>query len=141
MPTGELPRNILMTVDRSMVGTIAPGTRITAVAIYSTVQVSPMPHASPVAGFARLLCTLCMVGTDASACASQRSLLTAHRAGCRLPRGSKAPDKHTCCKPCSAELRWMCPYSRRCRYLEAPTHRPPHSSAVLSSERKYYGRR
>ena len=39
MPTGELPRNILMTVDRSMVGTIAPGTRITAVAIYSTVQV------------------------------------------------------------------------------------------------------
>ena len=39
MPTGELPRNILMAVDRSMVGTIAPGTRITAVAIYSTVQV------------------------------------------------------------------------------------------------------
>ncbi|CAL5225636.1 g8492 [Coccomyxa viridis] len=38
VPTGELPRNILMTVDRSMVGTIAPGTRITAVAIYSTVQ-------------------------------------------------------------------------------------------------------
>ena len=43
MPTGELPRNILMTVDRSMVGTIAPGTRITAVAIYSTVQVSSCP--------------------------------------------------------------------------------------------------
>lgn len=39
VPTGELPRNILMAVDRSMVGTIAPGTRITAVAIYSTVQV------------------------------------------------------------------------------------------------------
>ncbi len=46
MPTGELPRNILMTVDRSMVGTIAPGTRVTAVAIYSTVQVGPMSHAS-----------------------------------------------------------------------------------------------
>ena len=43
MPTGELPRNILMTVDRSMVGTIAPGTRVTAVAIYSTVQVAPFP--------------------------------------------------------------------------------------------------
>lgn len=39
VPTGELPRNILMTVDRAMVGTIAPGTRVTAVAIYSTVQV------------------------------------------------------------------------------------------------------
>jgi len=43
VPTGELPRNILMTVDRSMVGTIAPGTRITAVAIYSTVQVLLCP--------------------------------------------------------------------------------------------------
>ena len=39
VPTGELPRNILMTVDRALVGTIAPGTRVTAVAIYSTVQV------------------------------------------------------------------------------------------------------
>ena len=51
MPTGELPRNILMAVDRSMVGTIAPGTRITGVAIYSTVQVRecrlrcPISHA------------------------------------------------------------------------------------------------
>ena len=45
VPTGELPRNILMAVDRSMVGTIAPGTRITAVAIYSTVQVrGPLPE-------------------------------------------------------------------------------------------------
>jgi DNA replication licensing factor MCM5 len=40
VPTGELPRNVLMTVDRAMVGTIAPGTRVTAVAIYSTVQVT-----------------------------------------------------------------------------------------------------
>ena len=32
-----------MTVDRSMVGTIAPGTRVTAVAIYSTVQVDSCP--------------------------------------------------------------------------------------------------
>lgn len=62
MPTGELPRSILMTVDRSMVGTIAPGTRITAVAIYSTVQVSVMPHASRDSASARLPCTLCTVG-------------------------------------------------------------------------------
>ena len=56
VPTGELPRNILMTVDRSMVGTIAPGTRITAVAIYSTVQVlsdliySPNAYSKPSCG-------------------------------------------------------------------------------------------
>ncbi|KAK9916805.1 hypothetical protein WJX75_007272 [Coccomyxa subellipsoidea] len=38
VPTGELPRNILLAVDRCMVGTIAPGTRVTAVGIYSTFQ-------------------------------------------------------------------------------------------------------
>lgn len=41
MPTGELPRSILLAVDRCMVGTIAPGTRVTAVGIYSTFQVQP----------------------------------------------------------------------------------------------------
>jgi DNA replicative helicase MCM subunit Mcm2 (Cdc46/Mcm family) len=44
VPTGELPRNILLAVDRCMVGTIAPGTRVTAVGIYSTFQVHPLPH-------------------------------------------------------------------------------------------------
>lgn len=39
VPTGELPRNIQLAVDRCMVGTIAPGTRVTAVGIYSTIQV------------------------------------------------------------------------------------------------------
>ena len=40
MPTGELPRSMLCVVDRAQVGTVAPGTRVVAVGIYSTVQVS-----------------------------------------------------------------------------------------------------
>lgn len=35
MPTGELPRNMMMMVDRLLVGKISPGTRVTVVAIYS----------------------------------------------------------------------------------------------------------
>ena len=60
MPTGELPRNILMTVDRSMVGTIAPGTRVTAVAIYSTVQVLSCPMHPAL--------RVCMASVHVSAC-------------------------------------------------------------------------
>ncbi len=43
VPTGELPRSMQLVVDRAMVGTIAPGTRVTAVGIYSTVQVRLLP--------------------------------------------------------------------------------------------------
>ena len=35
IPTGELPRTILMAVDRNLCGKIAPGTRVTAVGIFS----------------------------------------------------------------------------------------------------------
>ena len=50
VPVGELPRSMLMVVDRTLVGTIAPGTRVTAVGIYSIFQVqldatSLQPHA------------------------------------------------------------------------------------------------
>ena len=47
VPTGELPRSMQLVVDRAMVGTIAPGTRVTAVGIYSTVQVRLLPAACP----------------------------------------------------------------------------------------------
>ena len=40
MPTGELPRNMSLLVDRHLVGKIVPGTRITAVGIYSIMQAS-----------------------------------------------------------------------------------------------------
>ena len=40
MPTGELPRNMTLLVDRHLVGKIVPGTRITAVGIYSIMQAS-----------------------------------------------------------------------------------------------------
>lgn len=36
---GELPRSMQLVVDRTLVGTIAPGTRVTAVGIYSIYQV------------------------------------------------------------------------------------------------------
>ena len=44
VPTGELPRSMLAVVDRAQVGTVAPGTRVIAVGIYSTIQVHPSPN-------------------------------------------------------------------------------------------------
>jgi DNA replication licensing factor MCM5 len=40
VPTGELPRNVLLSVDRHLVQTIVPGTRLTVVGIYSVYQAS-----------------------------------------------------------------------------------------------------
>ena len=40
MPTGELPRNMTLLVDRHLVGKIVPGMRITAVGIFSIMQAS-----------------------------------------------------------------------------------------------------
>lgn len=38
---GELPRSMQLVVDRTLVGTIAPGTRVTAIGIYSIYQARP----------------------------------------------------------------------------------------------------
>ncbi|CAM6127448.1 unnamed protein product [Calypogeia fissa] len=38
VPTGEMPRNLLLAVDRSLVQKIVPGTRVTVVGIYSIFQ-------------------------------------------------------------------------------------------------------
>lgn len=40
VPTGELPRNMLLSVDRQLVQTIVPGTRLTIMGIYSIFQAS-----------------------------------------------------------------------------------------------------
>lgn len=40
VPTGELPRNMLLSVDRHLVQTIVPGTRLTIMGIYSIFQAS-----------------------------------------------------------------------------------------------------
>ncbi|KAJ4792586.1 DNA helicase [Rhynchospora pubera] len=40
VPTGELPRNVLLSVDRHLVQTIVPGTRLTVMGIYSVYQAS-----------------------------------------------------------------------------------------------------
>uniref|UniRef100_A0A0D9V1H3 DNA replication licensing factor MCM5 n=1 Tax=Leersia perrieri TaxID=77586 RepID=A0A0D9V1H3_9ORYZ len=40
VPTGELPRNMLLSVDRHLVQTIVPGTRLTVLGIYSVYQTS-----------------------------------------------------------------------------------------------------
>ncbi|XP_031378523.1 DNA replication licensing factor MCM5 [Punica granatum] len=40
VPTGELPRNMLLSVDRHLVQTIVPGTRLTIMGIYSIFQSS-----------------------------------------------------------------------------------------------------
>ena len=40
VPTGELPQSMTLIVDRHLVGKISPGTRITAVGIYSIYQVT-----------------------------------------------------------------------------------------------------
>ncbi|RAL37740.1 unnamed protein product [Cuscuta campestris] len=40
VPTGELPRNMLLSVDRHLVQTIVPGTRLSVMGIYSIFQAS-----------------------------------------------------------------------------------------------------
>lgn len=35
VPTGELPRNVTVICDRSLVGTVSPGTRVTVVGVYT----------------------------------------------------------------------------------------------------------
>ncbi|XP_058731947.1 DNA replication licensing factor MCM5-like [Vicia villosa] len=40
VPTGELPRNLLLSVDRHLVQTVVPGSRLTIVGIYSIFQAS-----------------------------------------------------------------------------------------------------
>ncbi|KAH9654542.1 DNA replication licensing factor MCM5 [Citrus sinensis] len=51
VPTGELPRNMLLSVDRHLVQTIVPGTRLTIMGIYSIFQSanSPASHKGAVA--------------------------------------------------------------------------------------------
>ena len=39
VPTGELPQNMTLIVDRHLVGKISPGTRVSAIGIYSIYQV------------------------------------------------------------------------------------------------------
>lgn len=38
VPTGELPRNMMLSLDRHLVQTIVPGTRLTILGIYSIFQ-------------------------------------------------------------------------------------------------------
>ncbi|KAG0479580.1 hypothetical protein HPP92_010438 [Vanilla planifolia] len=40
VPTGELPRNMLLSVDRHLVQAVVPGTRLTVIGIYSVYQAS-----------------------------------------------------------------------------------------------------
>jgi DNA replication licensing factor MCM5 len=40
VPTGELPRNVVLSLDRRLVETIVPGIRLTVVGIYSVYQTS-----------------------------------------------------------------------------------------------------
>lgn len=49
---GELPRSMQLVVDRTLVGTIAPGTRVTAVGIYSIYQA----RRAAAAGLSRACC-------------------------------------------------------------------------------------
>ena len=39
VPTGELPQNMTLIVDRHLVSKISPGTRVTVIGIYSIYQV------------------------------------------------------------------------------------------------------
>ena len=41
VPTGELPRSISLLVDRHLVGKAAPGTRVKAIGIHTTLAVLP----------------------------------------------------------------------------------------------------
>jgi DNA replicative helicase MCM subunit Mcm2 (Cdc46/Mcm family) len=62
VPTGELPRNVLLSVDRRLVQTIVPGTRLTVLGIYSVYQASAKYDDE-----LKLMCFLCYSGR-ASTC-------------------------------------------------------------------------
>ena len=49
VPTGELPRSMSLLLDRRLVGTVSPGTRITAIGIYSILSVCTF-HADYLSG-------------------------------------------------------------------------------------------
>ena len=38
VPTGEMPRHILLTVDRALAGRAVPGTRLVAIGIYTVMN-------------------------------------------------------------------------------------------------------
>ncbi|KAK1323008.1 hypothetical protein QJS10_CPA02g01234 [Acorus calamus] len=48
VPTGELPRNMMLSVDRHLVQTITPGTRMSVLGIYSVFQASSASQKSAV---------------------------------------------------------------------------------------------
>lgn len=65
VPTGELPRTLLMVADRHLVGRVTPGTRVRVTGIYCT-------HRSQVRGpgswQALLSCQPCMLRIKLSVC-------------------------------------------------------------------------
>ena len=72
VPTGELPQNMTLIVDRHLVGKISPGTRVTVVGIYSIYQVLFDLH-SGFQLFYLLECTSvsehsCVQGSSATIC-------------------------------------------------------------------------
>ncbi len=91
VPTGELPRNMTLLVDRHLVGKIAPGTRVTAIGIYSIYQVKVftfqnLPVAVPV--------QVCMPG----ACESTSPLYASRILLCLVLRHhSKIPHRCWTC--------------------------------------------
>lgn len=40
VPTGELPRHVMLSADRALVGAVVPGTRVTVTGVYSVVAPS-----------------------------------------------------------------------------------------------------
>ena len=40
MPTGEMPRSYVVTVDRNLVDKVTPGTRVTIVGVFSIISKS-----------------------------------------------------------------------------------------------------
>ena len=63
VPTGELPRSISLLVDRHLVGRAAPGTRVKAIGIHTTLAVRAPAHARLQPPGPAVLCLPCPPNT------------------------------------------------------------------------------
>ncbi len=47
VPTGELPRHVMLSADRGLVGAVVPGTRVTVSGVYSVTAPSGRSRCAP----------------------------------------------------------------------------------------------
>lgn len=97
VPTGELPQNMTLVVDRHLVGEISPGTRVTVIGIYSIYQVC---FQVPLSAFCTsravgLLLQLPSMANQSILMMTDQLLMTRHVCACCTKARGKLKAGHT----------------------------------------------